>query len=267
MKARNKMYGTEEKWIDSITDISEWEEDLSERCSRSYSDASSLGTLSSLGGGLQYCTPSSLTALENLGGVYEYKFSKLSGKANIWSMTYRSSWDSLVPRRNKEYTYEPLEEFSFLNKEGELASCSGETRFFIIKSHNVADVEASIRHGIWTSTNLGNKRLNKAYEETRMLGGKIFLLFLVNASGRFCGLVEMTDRIDFTRTSDIWVEKSRWRGIFPVKWHIVKEISNRNLQHLKNSLNEFKSVTNSRDTQEVPYNIGCSMVRIFESQI
>lgn len=140
------------------------------------------------------------------------------------------------------------------------------TRFFVIKSYSAEDVEASLMHGLWTLTDLGNKRLNKAFKEVRAMGsGKVFLFFLVNGSGKFCGYCEMLQEVDFTRAVDIWVETLRWKGVFPVNWLAVKDIPNRAFSHLRVPANEYKSVANSRDTQEVPFEVGVSMVHLFLS--
>lgn len=138
------------------------------------------------------------------------------------------------------------------------------SRFFVIKSYSADDVDASLKHGLWTLTDLGNKRLNKAFNEARAAGsGKIYLFFLVNGSGKFCGCCEMLDEVDFTRAVDIWVEVLRWRGVFPVGWLMMKDIPNRAFSHLRVPANEYKSVANSRDTQEVPFEVGLSMMRLF----
>lgn len=135
------------------------------------------------------------------------------------------------------------------------------SKFFVIKSYSELDVQASLENEIWTSTELGNRRLDNAYAETK----NIFLFFLVNGSAKFCGVARMEDKIDFTKTSNIWVEHSRWKGIFPVRWLIVKEIPNRWFRMLRVPLNEDKPVTNSRDTQELPFDVGVSMLKLFTS--
>ncbi|EMG46401.1 hypothetical protein G210_3348 [Candida maltosa Xu316] len=144
------------------------------------------------------------------------------------------------------------------------------SKFFVIKSYNILDVNASFIHNIWTSTELGNKRLDKAYNDLATSGnpnidGKIFLFFSVNSSGKFCGVAEMKSAIDFTASSDIWCEQTRWKGIFPVEWLLIKDVPNKFFQHLKIPANEFKPVTNSRDTQEIPFEIGISMLKIISS--
>ena len=75
----------------------------------------------------------------------------------------------------------------------------------------------------------------------------------------------MKNCIDYNKTSDIWCEQTRWKGIFPVEWLLIKDVPNKFFQHLKIPANEFKPVTNSRDTQEVPFDIGISMLKIISS--
>ncbi|ODV81669.1 YTH-domain-containing protein, partial [Suhomyces tanzawaensis NRRL Y-17324] len=154
---------------------------------------------------------------------------------------------------------------TFVDFRGNVFTIPHGSRFFVIKSYSILDVNSSFTHNIWTSTELGNKKLNRAFKETLALGGKIILLFLVNASGKFCGVAEMTNEIDYQSSSDIWVEQTRWKGIFPVEWRLIKDVPNKFFYHLKVPANENKPVTNSRDTQEIPSNIGTSMLKIMSS--
>ncbi|KAL0867350.1 hypothetical protein Bca101_046468 [Brassica carinata] len=78
----------------------------------------------------------------------------------------------------------------------------------------------------------------------------VFLFFSVNASGQFCGVAEMTGRVDYEKSMDFW-QLDKWTGYFPVKWHIFKDVPNVQLRHVILENNENKPVTNSRDTQEV----------------
>ena len=55
-----------------------------------------------------------------------------------------------------------------------------QARFFVIKSYTEDDVHKSLKYEIWSSTDPGNKRLDKAFKET---SGRspIYLFFSVNA--------------------------------------------------------------------------------------
>ncbi|PKI84399.1 hypothetical protein MVES_001462 [Malassezia vespertilionis] len=86
-------------------------------------------------------------------------------------------------------------------------------RAFVIKSFTEIDVEKSLIHGVWSSTERGNRRLNDAW---RMSGetGPIYLFYSVNGSGRFCGIAQMTSGLDYSRSSTMWAEGTRWKGLF-----------------------------------------------------
>ncbi|PBK93187.1 YTH-domain-containing protein [Armillaria gallica] len=137
-------------------------------------------------------------------------------------------------------------------------------RFFVIKSYTEDDVHKSLKYEIWSSTDPGNKRLDKAFKECAGRG-PIYLFFSVNASGHFCGMAEMLTPVDYTRSSTVWAS-DKWKGVFKVRWIFVRDIPNFNLRHIKlNNTQERKPVTNSRDTQELLPDAGHEMLRIFHS--
>ncbi|KAK7038148.1 YTH domain-containing protein [Favolaschia claudopus] len=137
-------------------------------------------------------------------------------------------------------------------------------RYFVIKSYTEDDVHKSLKYEIWSSTEPGNKRLDKAFKEC---GGRgpIYLFFSVNASGHFCGMAEMLTPVDYTRSSTVWAS-DKWKGVFKVRWVFVRDIPNVNLRHIKLlNTTERKPVTNSRDTQELLAEAGHEMLRIFHT--
>lgn len=166
---------------------------------------------------------------------------------------------SLFPLKKPNYT--------FKNTNGNFFDVSLKSRFFVIKSYNINDVEASFQNGIWSSTDLGNKRLNKAFIELKSSSStdKVLLFFLVNGSRKFCGVCEMIGQVDFNLSSNIWSETSRYKGVFSVNWLIIKDIPNKYFSHLLIPSNENKPVTNSRDTQEVPFDKAIAMLKIFST--
>ncbi|EIW84824.1 YTH-domain-containing protein [Coniophora puteana RWD-64-598 SS2] len=137
-------------------------------------------------------------------------------------------------------------------------------RYFVIKSYTEDDVHKSLKYEIWSSTDPGNKRLDKAFKE--LAGrGPIYLFFSVNASGHFCGMAEMLTPVDYTRSSTVWAS-DKWKGVFKVRWIFVRDIPNMNLRHIRlNNTQERKPVTNSRDTQELLPEAGQEMLRIFHT--
>ncbi|KAJ8763177.1 hypothetical protein K2173_025562 [Erythroxylum novogranatense] len=141
-----------------------------------------------------------------------------------------------------------------------------DAKFFVIKSYSEDDVHKSIKYNVWSSTPNGNKKLDAAYREAMDKSGDcpVFLLFSVNTSGQFVGLAEMVDPVDYGKTVDYW-QQEKWIGCFPVKWHIIKDVPNNFLRHITLENNDNKPVTNSRDTQEVAFEKGIQMLKIFKS--
>ncbi|KAK0600426.1 hypothetical protein LWI29_014852 [Acer saccharum] len=138
--------------------------------------------------------------------------------------------------------------------------------FFVIKSYSEDDVHKSVKYNMWTSTPNGNKKLDAAYRNAKEKTGDcpVFLLFSVNASGQFVGLAEMVGPVDFEKTVEYW-QQDKWTGCFPLKWHIIKDVPNSSLRHIILENNENKPVTNSRDTQEVNFDQGIQIIKIFKS--
>ncbi|KAI4348446.1 hypothetical protein L6164_009169 [Bauhinia variegata] len=164
---------------------------------------------------------------------------------------------------NKEVPVVPREQQ--YNREEFSENYSG-AKFFVIKSYSEDDIHKSIKYSVWASTPSGNKKLHTAYQEAKEKPGgcPIFLLFSVNTSGQFVGLAEMVGPVDFDRTVEYW-QQDKWTGCFPVKWHIVKDVPNSVLRHITLENNENKPVTNSRDTQEVKFEKGIEILKIFKA--
>jgi len=72
----------------------------------------------------------------------------------------------------------------------------------------------------------------------------------------------MVTAVDFSRKFGCWLQ-DKWTGQFGVRWHFIKDVPNAELRHITLENNEHKPVTNSRDTQEVPYRQGCEILAIF----
>ncbi|CED82016.1 Uncharacterized high-glucose-regulated protein [Phaffia rhodozyma] len=137
-------------------------------------------------------------------------------------------------------------------------------KFFVIKSYTEDDVAKSLKFEIWASTRYGNARLDKAFKEHASTM-PIYLMFSVNSSGHFAGIAQMITDVDYSTTSTVWAQ-DKWKGIFRVKWIYVKDVPNQALRHIRlTNTSENKPVTNSRDTQELPFEAGLEMLQIFHT--
>lgn len=86
----------------------------------------------------------------------------------------------------------------------------------------------------------------------------------MNGSGHFCGMAQMMTAVDYNSVSSVW-SQDKWKGTFKVKWIYVKDVPNTQLRHIRLENNENKSVTNSRDTQEVMNAQGVQVLRILST--
>ncbi|TKY71395.1 YTH domain-containing family protein 1 [Spatholobus suberectus] len=143
-------------------------------------------------------------------------------------------------------------------------------KFYVIKSFNEDDIHKGMKYNVWTSTPNGNKKLNAAFldaeDRLRQTGTTcpVFLFFSVNASRQFVGVAEMLGPVDFKKDMNFW-KLDKYNGFFPIKWHIIKDVPNNQFVHIILPSNESKSVTFTRDTQEIGLKEGLEMLNIFKS--
>ncbi|KAG2686325.1 hypothetical protein I3760_09G001400 [Carya illinoinensis] len=169
-----------------------------------------------------------------------------------------------VIENEKEANFPIIPNKEEYNREDSPEDCL-DAKFFVLKSYSEDDVHNSIKYSVWASTSNGNKKLDAAYQEAKEKPGgcPVFLLFSVNGSGQFVGLAEMIGPVNFEKTLECW-QQDKWNGSFSVKWHIIKDLPNSLLRHITLENNENKPVTNSRDTQEVKFDQGIQVLKIFK---
>lgn len=140
------------------------------------------------------------------------------------------------------------------------------SRFFVIKSYSKEDVIHAIDYGIWCSTEAGNLKLDEAFKQTRdqAANGSVYLFFSINSSGQFCGMAEMISNVDYSSDSQIW-SQNKWKGKFEISWIYIKNVPNSSLRHILLPNNENKAVTNSRDTQEIPFEQAIQVLNVFRA--
>lgn len=72
--------------------------------------------------------------------------------------------------------------------------------------------------------------------------------------------------VDYNSVSSVW-HQDKWKGKFSLKWVYVKDVPNTQLRHIRLENNENKSVTHSRDTQEVPNPKGQQVMQIIHTYV
>ena len=61
---------------------------------------------------------------------------------------------------------------------------------------------------------------------------------------------------DENKTFGLWTQDGKWPGLFDVEWIFIKDVPFKEFKNIIITMKdgEVKPVSNSRDTQEIPYN-------------
>ena len=136
------------------------------------------------------------------------------------------------------------------------------SKFFVIKSFSEEDVHKSIKYGVWSSSKNGNIILSNAFHASHEKGGEVFLFFSCNGSGRYVGVARMKTPCDLNKSFELWTQDGKWMGLFDVEWVFIKDVPFKEFKDIKITMKdgEIKPVSNSRDTQEIPFEQGKIMI-------
>ena len=138
---------------------------------------------------------------------------------------------------------------------------------FVIKSYSEEDVHKAIKYNVWTSTNKGNKILNQAFKSASEKGGSVYLNFSCNGSGRFLGIAKMKNEVEFDKFFPLWTNDNKWGGLFEIEWVFIKDVPFYKFKEIMIEMNDgiTRSVSFSRDSQEIPFEEGKKIIEIFEN--
>ena len=136
-----------------------------------------------------------------------------------------------------------------------IESINANSKFFVIKSFSEEDVHKSIKYNVWSSSKDGNLTLSNAFRITEENKGNVYLFFSCNGSGRYCGLARMKSPCDENKTFGLWTQDGKWPGLFDVEWLFIKDVPFREFKNVIITMKdgEVKPISNSRDTQEIPF--------------
>lgn len=139
--------------------------------------------------------------------------------------------------------------------------------FYVIKSFSEEDVHKAIKYNSWTSTKTGNNTLSNSYKIASQNDANVYLLFSCNGSGRFVGVARMKSDVDFSIYFPLWTQDNKWGGLFDLEWIFIKDVPFKEFKDIIFTLKdgETKCVTNSRDTQEIPFYYGVRMIEIIKN--
>lgn len=136
---------------------------------------------------------------------------------------------------------------------------SSEARYFIMKCNNQRNLDISMAKGIWATTLANEKKLNKAFKESK----HVMLVFSVQGSGHFQGYAQMTSPIGKDKSPEFG--SSSLSGVFSVEWMKKASIPFQQAHHLVNPWNDHKKVQISRDGQELEPKIGEELCMLWDA--
>ena len=136
-----------------------------------------------------------------------------------------------------------------------LESINSNCKFFVIKSFSEEDVHKSIKYNVWSSSKDGNLTLSNAFRIAEEGKGNVYLFFSCNGSGRYAGVAKMKTICDENKSFGLWTQDGKWPGLFDVEWIFIKDVPFKEFKNIIITMKdgEVKPVSNSRDTQEIPY--------------
>ena len=136
-----------------------------------------------------------------------------------------------------------------------LESINPNCKFFVIKSFSEEDVHKSIKYNVWSSSKDGNLTLSNAFRIAEEGKGNVYLFFSCNGSGRYAGVAKMKTICDENKSFGLWTQDGKWPGLFDVEWIFIKDVPFKEFKDIIITMKdgEVKPISNSRDTQEIPY--------------
>ena len=143
---------------------------------------------------------------------------------------------------------------------------SQNARFFIMKSIDLESVQISHKHCIWSTTFGPTKKLMEAWKSKHHPQQQIYLIFSVNESGGFQGFARLTGPPQKGLKTHIFSRQQNqsisYEDNFPIKWETSIMLYPFRLlsQFPPNNLNEYKTIMQSKNCQELPFRQGNYLV-------
>ncbi|RDA92425.1 hypothetical protein CP533_4703 [Ophiocordyceps camponoti-saundersi (nom. inval.)] len=136
-----------------------------------------------------------------------------------------------------------------------------DTRFFLVKCFNTANIYMSQRDGLWVTQTKNGEVFAQAFKECQ----SVILFFSINKSRGFQGFARMMSVPDANLPKPDWIQKINLKAAtdpFRVEWINTAVTEFDQVGDLKNPLNEFRSVVVGRDGQEYPPECGLKMMAL-----
>ncbi|KAJ6438954.1 artemis protein [Purpureocillium lavendulum] len=139
-----------------------------------------------------------------------------------------------------------------------------DSRFFLIKCFNTANVYLSQRDGLWVTQAKNSTAFTEAFQQCK----SVLLFFSINKSHGFQGVARMTSAPDKSIRKPSWIANINLTAVTPpfrVEWIVKSEVDFDRFADIQNPLNEDRAVVVGRDGQEYPSDVGRTMLAIMKA--
>lgn len=134
-------------------------------------------------------------------------------------------------------------------------------QFFVMRSNTLANIQTSVRSGIWATSRFNTQILQEAREKSSY----IVLIFGANRTGHFQGYARMESAPDKELQPTLWGKMSSRLGEnFKVRWLKQCQLSFAQTDSLRNG--QHTPLRHSRDGQEVPAEVASALLRLMYQQ-
>ncbi|KAL7929071.1 YT521-B-like domain-containing protein [Trichoderma chlorosporum] len=137
-----------------------------------------------------------------------------------------------------------------------------ESRYFLVKSFNIKNVDMSQRDGLWITSAHNGVIFANAFQHHK----DVFLIFSINKSKAFQGYARMITRPQATIPHAKWMRDIPWNPSAPfrIQWLNTTRTDFWRLGDLRNPLNGGRLVFIGKDGQELPEACGREVIRVLD---
>jgi hypothetical protein len=77
----------------------------------------------------------------------------------------------------------------------------------------------------------------------------------------------MKSEVNYEQFFPFWTQDNKWGGLFKIEWLFIKDVPFRQFKEIEIMMKDgqTKPVSNSRDTQEIPFNEGHKIIEIMQN--
>lgn len=139
---------------------------------------------------------------------------------------------------------------------------SDRTRYFVITSNTKENVVKAVRHSMWATQRKNETNLDNAFRYSPAA----ILVFSVQGSNAFQGYARMRSPVGspYTRGVDPF---NKFGRLFDIEWLRLHDLPYHEVEHIRNPLNQDKSVRWSRDGQELSNSCGRALCALIDRHV